>query len=116
LVNAFLLEAITRDSLGDPAAAGAALERALDAVEPDLIVFPFLVFPAPRLLERHACKCPKHAALVSQILSLPPAADGERGRPAGPGGAWGTRSVPMSGGIPPPRLPGAAEPPGWQTR
>ena len=30
-----MLEAIARDALGDPAAAGRALERALDLAEPD---------------------------------------------------------------------------------
>ncbi|HEY7102888.1 MAG TPA: hypothetical protein VH573_14740 [Mycobacteriales bacterium] len=35
LVEAFLLEAIARDALGDPAAAARALERALDRAEPD---------------------------------------------------------------------------------
>ena len=34
-LQAFLLEAIARDALGDPAAAGRALERALDLAEPD---------------------------------------------------------------------------------
>ena len=42
LVDAFLLEAIARDALGDPAAAGRALERALDPAEPDGMLFPFL--------------------------------------------------------------------------
>ena len=35
LVAAFLLEAIARDALGDQAAAGSAVERALDLAEPD---------------------------------------------------------------------------------
>ena len=35
LIEAFLLEAIIRDALGDPAAAGRALERALDLAEAD---------------------------------------------------------------------------------
>ena len=77
LVNAFLLEAIARDALGDPAAAMRALERALDAAEPDLIFFPFLIHPAPRLLERHARNCARHAALVSEILDLLPAGHGK---------------------------------------
>ena len=42
-VQAFLLEAIARDMLGDPAAAGRALERALDLAEPDGVI---LVVPA----------------------------------------------------------------------
>jgi LuxR family transcriptional regulator, maltose regulon positive regulatory protein len=54
LIEAFVLEAIARDALGDPAAAGRALERALDIAEADLMLFPFLIHPAPGLLERHA--------------------------------------------------------------
>ena len=54
LVQAFLLEAIARDALGDPAAAGRALERALDLAEPDGALLWFLLHPAPGLLERHA--------------------------------------------------------------
>jgi hypothetical protein len=85
------MEAIARDGLADPAA-GAALERALDTAKPDLILFLFLVHPAPGLLERHARGCAKHAAMVSEILSLLPAERGERGRPDGSGGYGGGRS------------------------
>ena len=72
LVSAFALEAITRDALGDPAAAWRALERALDLAGPDHILLPFLLYRAPGLLERHARDCAKHAALVSEILTLLP--------------------------------------------
>jgi len=78
LVNAFLLEAIAGDALGDPAAAGRALESAFDAAEPDRILLPFLIYPAPGLLERHALGCAKHASLIAKILSLLPV---ERSRP-----------------------------------
>ena len=87
LVNAFLLEAIARNALGDPATAGRALERALDSAEPDRVLFPFLIHPAPGLLERHARNCPTHQGLVSEILSLLPAGHEEREWPAGPGTA-----------------------------
>jgi LuxR family maltose regulon positive regulatory protein len=70
MVVAFLLEAIARDVLGDPAAAGRALERALDLAEPDGVLWPFLVHPAPGLLERHADHRTSYAALISQILDL----------------------------------------------
>jgi LuxR family maltose regulon positive regulatory protein len=70
LVQAFLLEAIARDTLGDPAAAGRALERALDLAEPDGMLLPFLLHRAPGLLERHARRRTAHAALISQILDL----------------------------------------------
>jgi LuxR family maltose regulon positive regulatory protein len=68
LVPALLQEAIARDALGDHAAAGRALERALDAAEADRVLFPFLLYPAPELLERHARQRTRHAALIWQIL------------------------------------------------
>jgi LuxR family transcriptional regulator, maltose regulon positive regulatory protein len=68
LVSALIQEAIARDALGDQDAAGRALERALDAAEPDRVLFPFLVYPAPGLLERHARQHTNHAALIWQIL------------------------------------------------
>ena len=82
LVEAFLLEAIARDALGDQAAAGRTLERALDLAEPDRALMWFLMHPAPSLLERHARQRTAHAALIAQILDLltgnrpgPPPAD-----------------------------------------
>src|SRR5215468_810757 len=70
LAQPFLLEAIARDALGDPAAAGRALERALDLAEPDGVLLWFLLHPAPGLLQRHARQRTAHAALIAQILSL----------------------------------------------
>jgi LuxR family maltose regulon positive regulatory protein len=70
LARAFLLEAIARDGLGDPAATGRALERALDLAEPDGALSLFLLHPAPGLLERHARHGTAHTALISQILDL----------------------------------------------
>jgi LuxR family transcriptional regulator, maltose regulon positive regulatory protein len=70
LAEAFLLEAIARDALGDPAAAGHALERALDLAEPDGALLWFLMHPVPGLLERHARQRTAHAALIAQILDL----------------------------------------------
>ncbi len=66
----FLLEAIARDALGDPVAAGRALEHALDLVEPDGAVFAFLLHPAPELLAAHARGGTAHAALITEILDL----------------------------------------------
>jgi LuxR family maltose regulon positive regulatory protein len=65
--HAFLLEAIARDALGDPAAAGRALERALNLAEPDGALSLFLLHPAPGLLERHARHGTAHAALIADI-------------------------------------------------
>jgi len=104
-VQSFLLEAIARDALGDPAAAGRAVERALDLAEPDGVLFPFLLQPAPGLLERHARHSARHAALISEILNrLPrdqrgPAGHGElassRAR-AGPAGSALRLTEPLS--------------------
>jgi LuxR family transcriptional regulator, maltose regulon positive regulatory protein len=70
LAQAFLLEAIARDALGDPAAAGQAVERALDLVEPDGALLWFLLHPVPGLLERQARQRTAHAALIAEILDL----------------------------------------------
>jgi LuxR family transcriptional regulator, maltose regulon positive regulatory protein len=70
LVQPFLLEAIARDALGDPGAAGRALEHALDLAEPDGVLTMFLLHPAPGLLERHARQRTAHAALIADILGL----------------------------------------------
>jgi LuxR family maltose regulon positive regulatory protein len=89
LVEAFLLEAIARDALGDPAAAEHALERALDLAEPDGADFFFLIHPAPGLIERHARHRTAHAALVAEILGL----------------LAGRSPVPPPGGLRPPLEP-----------
>jgi len=78
--EALLLEATARDVLGDVAAAGRALERALDIAEPDGAVLPFLLHPVPRLLERLPRHGTAHASLIWQILNL----NTGEGRPAEP--------------------------------
>jgi LuxR family maltose regulon positive regulatory protein len=70
LAQAFLLEAIARDALGDPGAAEEALERALDLAEPDGWLFVFLQDPASGLLERHRGHRTTHAAMIAESLSL----------------------------------------------
>jgi LuxR family maltose regulon positive regulatory protein len=70
LVEAFLLEAIARDALGDASAAGRALERALDLAEPDGALLWFSLHPVPDLLQRHARHRTAHPALIADILSL----------------------------------------------
>ena len=69
-VTAFLLEALARDALGDTAAAGRALERALDLAEPESLLWPFLVHRSPELLERHRRNGSAHAALISEIRDV----------------------------------------------
>jgi LuxR family maltose regulon positive regulatory protein len=70
LVGAFLLEAIARDALGEPAAAERALERALDLAEPEGLLLFFLLQPAPGLLQRHARHRTAHPSLIAEILDL----------------------------------------------
>jgi LuxR family maltose regulon positive regulatory protein len=70
LSYAFLLEAIARDTLGETGSAERALERALEIAEPDGILHPFLVYPAPGLLERHSGHHTSHPSLVAEILNL----------------------------------------------
>ena len=104
-VQAFLLEAIARDALGDVDAARPALERALDLATPETLLFPFLLDPAPALLERHRQLGTPHAPLISEILTLLPPSSPPAG---GPGGNGGAGSPPISrgglGGIVPPRV------------
>ena len=68
--RADVLEALARDTLGDPDAADTALERALDLSEASGDLTPFLLYPASGLLERHARHRTSHAALIAEILSL----------------------------------------------
>ncbi len=69
-IGALVVGAIAFDAAGDPAAAKDALEHALELAEPDGIVLPFLLHPAPQLLERHSRQRTAHAALVLDILGL----------------------------------------------
>ncbi len=69
-VQAFLLDALAREALGDLDAAEASIERALERAEPDGIVFPFVTTPVHELLERHPRHRTAHAALLSDILDV----------------------------------------------
>jgi LuxR family maltose regulon positive regulatory protein len=70
VARAFVVEAIARDALRDRRAAGRALERSLELAQADGALLPFLVHPAPELLERHAFDGTAHGALISRILTL----------------------------------------------
>jgi LuxR family transcriptional regulator, maltose regulon positive regulatory protein len=70
VLHAYVLEAIARDSLGDSGAAHSALERALDLAEPDGQLLPFLLHPAPGLLDRHARQPTAHPSLLAEIRGL----------------------------------------------
>jgi LuxR family transcriptional regulator, maltose regulon positive regulatory protein len=69
-IQALLLKANVDDALGDTGAISRALERALDLAEPDGLLLPFLLQPAPDLLERHSRLRSSHASLISEILNL----------------------------------------------
>ncbi|MGO9899053.1 MAG: LuxR C-terminal-related transcriptional regulator [Solirubrobacteraceae bacterium] len=70
-VQAFLLDALAHDTLGDAGAAERALERALDLAEPDGLLLPFLLHPAAtQLLKRHSRYRTTHASLISDALAL----------------------------------------------
>jgi LuxR family maltose regulon positive regulatory protein len=70
LAMAYVLEATARDTLGEPAAASGALERALDLAEPDGAITPFALYPSPGLLERHARHPTAHASLLAEVQRL----------------------------------------------
>src|SRR6202000_2715764 len=87
LAHACLLEAIARDALGDRAAAGDAMRRALDAATPDGVVAIFLFHPPTReLFDRCAPDRGDQAALVAGIRRQLPAEPklGARGEPPRP--------------------------------
>ena len=69
-IQALLLKASAEDALGDTGASSRALERALELAEPDGQLLPFLLHPAPALLERHSRLRSTHASLISEILNL----------------------------------------------
>ena len=88
LIEAFLLEAIAQEALSNPGAAETAMEQALNLAEPDRALLTFLLHPAAGLLERHTREHPRHAVLISEIVSLLPAGQsGHAKTPPRPRGA-----------------------------
>jgi LuxR family transcriptional regulator, maltose regulon positive regulatory protein len=69
-VQAFLLQSIACDALGDRGPAQRALEQALDHAAPQDLVFPFLHDPAPGLLDRHRRQGTAHTVLIAQIRNV----------------------------------------------
>jgi LuxR family maltose regulon positive regulatory protein len=89
VVEAFLLEAIAHDALGDEAAADRALDHALDLADPDHMILPFLLHPAPQLLQQLARHGTARGALIADVLAMlpmtsPPETGGLAGPPAQP--------------------------------
>ena len=68
-IHACLLEAIALDTIRDPAA-GRALGRAPDQAELDRMLLPFLLYPAPGLIERHTRHHTAHGTLIAETQSL----------------------------------------------
>jgi LuxR family maltose regulon positive regulatory protein len=92
LAHAYLLEAIARDALGDPAAAGDAIRRAIAIAEVDGAVTAFLLHPPTReLFESHVPDRGPQSALVAEIRGLLP--------PRGQAGQEGQRA--WGGSLPP---------------
>jgi LuxR family transcriptional regulator, maltose regulon positive regulatory protein len=71
LAHACLLESVAQDALGDPAAARAAMRRALGIARPDAAITAFLLHPPAReLFDRYAPDRGEQTALVAKIRSL----------------------------------------------
>ena len=70
VIQALMLDAVARDGLGDSVMAERDIECALDAAEPDSLIFPLIVVPARDLLERHPRHRTAHAALLADLLSV----------------------------------------------
>jgi LuxR family maltose regulon positive regulatory protein len=95
LAHACLLEAMARDALGDPAAAGDAMRRALALAGPEGALTAFLLHPPAReLFDRYAPDVGEQAALVAEIRGLLPAEPRPAAPPpGGPGPAGSPRLV-----------------------
>jgi LuxR family transcriptional regulator, maltose regulon positive regulatory protein len=75
LAHACLLEAMARDALGDPVAAGDAMRRAFALAGPEGALTAFLFHPPAReLFDHYAPERGEQAALAAEIRSLLPAA------------------------------------------
>ena len=105
LAHAYVLEAIARDALGDPASAGDAMSRALDIAAPDRALTAFLFHPPTRqLFDRYAPDPGAQAALAAEIRGLLPAEPGSAG-------LGGTGSSPVRESSPGDRPAGTADSP-----
>jgi LuxR family transcriptional regulator, maltose regulon positive regulatory protein len=83
LAHACVLEAIARDALGEPVAAGDAMRRALAVAGADRALMAFLFHPPAReLFDRCAPRGGEQAALAAEIRGLLPARPGPGAREA----------------------------------
>jgi LuxR family maltose regulon positive regulatory protein len=83
-VAVFLLEAIARDTLGDPEAAERALLHALDLAEPDAVLSPFLPHPPPGPPSRHDRHLSADGTLTGLTAGLLAGTDGPASPPRTP--------------------------------
>ncbi|MFJ4654426.1 LuxR C-terminal-related transcriptional regulator [Nocardia sp. NPDC088792] len=70
LTQGHLLEATARDALGEPDAAEAAVERALETAAPSGAVLWFLLYPVSELLDRRVQHGTGHTVLIAEIKNL----------------------------------------------
>jgi LuxR family transcriptional regulator, maltose regulon positive regulatory protein len=73
MIQALVVAATAHDRVGDRGQAEDLVERALELAEPDGLVLPFLVTPAPEpveLLERHPRHRTAHAGLLSDLIGV----------------------------------------------
>ena len=70
VVHAILLDAVASDRLGEPDAAEASIERALELTEGDGMILQFLLVPVRELLARHPRHRTAHATLLATILDV----------------------------------------------
>jgi LuxR family transcriptional regulator, maltose regulon positive regulatory protein len=78
-IQALLLEALACDASGEDAGAAVAIERALELIGHDPVLWPFLFHPVPALLERHAQGRTAHGDVIAEILTV---AGGVENRPS----------------------------------
>ena len=94
--------AVARNALGDPAAAGQALTRALDLAEPEGVLMPFLLHSVDPLLRQHARQTTAHAPSSQRMLTgLIPAPADPQGQSALPKGIVPPRPAPIARLSPP---------------
>jgi LuxR family transcriptional regulator, maltose regulon positive regulatory protein len=86
VMAASLLGTIVRAALGDPDAAGRALQRALDFAEHDQVLLPFLIDPPPGLFERQAQHHIADASPSYETADLLSGATGPASAPGKPAG------------------------------
>ena len=70
LVETHLLAGLAHLELGDRTAAAAAVETALEAAEPDRLIFPFALTGAAALLDALPRHATAHGALVAEIVDV----------------------------------------------